>query len=82
MSPILPEEVYHKFAEDGLDWILSNPCYEETPLGQGSVRWIPYLRALQSVGYNGFLTIEREAKNGAEDIRMAVRFLRETIAAL
>ena len=46
------------------------------------MRWIPYLRALQSVGYNGFLTIEREAKNGAEDIRMAVRFLRETIAAL
>ena len=82
LSPILPEEFYHKFAEDGLDWILSNPCYEETPLGQGSVRWIPYLRALQSVGYNGFLTIEREAKNGAEDIRMAVRFLRETIAAL
>ncbi len=34
------------------------------------------------LGYNGFLTIEREAKNGAEDIRMAVRFLRETIAAL
>lgn len=64
LSPILPEEFYHKFAEDGLDWILSNPCYEETPLGQGSVRWIPYLRALQSVGYNGFLTIEREAKNG------------------
>lgn len=79
---IEPEEFYHKFAEDGLDWIMSNPCFEETPLGRGNVRWVPYLKALQSVGYDGFLTIEREARNGAEDIRMAVGFLRETIAAL
>lgn len=82
LAPIAPADFYHKFAEGGLEWAATCGCCKETPLGEGSVRWKPYLKALQAIGYNGYLTIEREVKNGAEDIRMAVRFLNETIQAL
>ncbi|MDR1899362.1 MAG: hypothetical protein LBQ55_05080, partial [Treponema sp.] len=54
--------------------------FTETPLGQGAVRWLPYLRALKETGYDGYLTIEREVKeNAARDILTAVNFLREII---
>ena len=35
--------------------------FEELPLGQGSVDFPAYLKALDDIGYRGFLTIEREA---------------------
>ena len=76
------EEFYHNFAEGGLEWAASSHTCEETPLGEGSVRWPEYLKALREIGYDGYLTIEREVKNGADDIRMAVRFLNEQIAKL
>ena len=74
-----PEEVYGLFAHGGIEAISKvSAWFTETPLGQGSVRWIPYLAALQEIGYDGYLTIEREVKdNAVEDIRAAVRFLRE-----
>lgn len=82
LKPIRPEDFYHQFAEGGLEWAATCGCCEETPLGEGAVRWTPYLRALRSAGYDGYLTIEREAKNGAEDIRMAVRFLQNLVQTL
>ena len=82
LRKIAPADFYHQFAEGGLEWAATCGCCEETPLGEGSVRWIPYLKALRETGYDGYLTIEREVKNGAEDIRMAVRFLRETMKSL
>ena len=82
LKQIDPEDFYHQFAEGGLDWAAQSGCSEETPLGEGSVRWLPYLRALQEIGYNGYLTIEREVVNGSEDIRMAVQFLKECIEQL
>ncbi len=69
------EEFYHMFAELGLEEMRAKELSREMPLGEGNVRWDAYLKALKDVGYDGFLTIEREVKNGAEDIRMAVRFL-------
>ena len=49
----------------------------ELPLGYGNVNWNAYLRALQDVGYKGFLTIERECgENPAADITLAANFLR------
>ena len=80
--PIEAETFYHGFAEGGLDWMRSLNCLIETPLGEGDVRWPEYLLALRDVGYDGFLTIEREVTNGAEDIRKAVRFLTRAIASL
>ncbi len=56
-------------------------CFEEVPLGTGSVDFPAYLKALEDIGYHGFLTIEREC--GADrdlDIRIAYEFLKKTIA--
>ena len=76
-----PDEVYALFAKGGIEAISKvSQWFTETPLGQGSVRWIPYLKALKEIGYNGYLTIEREVKdNAADDIRTAVKFLMEVI---
>jgi sugar phosphate isomerase/epimerase len=51
------------------------------PLGNGSVDFPAYLRMLDTIGYHGFLTIEREVgENPEQDIRTAVTFLNRTIA--
>ena len=56
-------------------------CFEEVPLGTGSVNFPAYLKALEEIGYRGFLTVEREAgENPAADIQLAVDFLKKTIA--
>ena len=50
--------------------------FKEVPLGEGSVSFTPYLKALDDIGYRGFLTIEREVGDNPEaDIRKAVSFL-------
>lgn len=82
LKKIAPADFYHNFAEGGLEWASTCGVCRETPLGEGAVRWVPYLSALKEIGYNGYLTIEREVKNGAEDIRMAVSFLRKTLETL
>lgn len=66
-----PEEIYRMvFAEN----VVKN--YKEMPLGQGSVPFKEYLEALSDIGYEGFLTIEREVgDNPAGDIKTAVDFL-------
>ena len=76
------EWFYHQFAIGGLEGAQALACCEEKPLGEGSVRWDEYLTALHDIGYDGFLTIEREVKNGAEDIRMAVGFLKQKLEKL
>jgi len=53
----------------------------ELPLGDGEVRWEKYLNALNDIGYNGYLTIEREVgDHPAQDISKAVDFLRKVAA--
>ena len=50
--------------------------YSERPLGEGGVDWKSYLDALRAVGFDGYLTIERECgDNPARDIAAAVKFL-------
>lgn len=52
----------------------------ELPLGRGGVDWPNYLKALNDIGYTGFLTIEREVGSDPEaDIRLAADFLRDHI---
>ncbi|MBP1548569.1 MAG: sugar phosphate isomerase/epimerase [Oscillospiraceae bacterium] len=74
-----PEVVYGIINEEehsGLDYI-------EVPLGEGSVDFANYLKALDEIGYKGFLTIEREVgENPAADIKLAADFLRNTINTL
>ena len=56
------------------------PFFEEVPLGTGSVDFPAYLRALEEIGYKGYLTVEREVgDNPAADIGAAVAFLKKTI---
>lgn len=75
------EVVYGIFADGGIEALNTISTYfTETPLGQGNVRWIPYLNALRDTGYDGYLTIEREVgTNASADIRLAVEFLTELI---
>ena len=58
------------------------PCgwevIREEPLGKGGVDWAGYIGALKDIGYNGYLTIERECgEYPAKDIRAAVNFLEQ-----
>ena len=55
--------------------------FEEVPLGTGSVDFPNYLKALEDIGFRGFLTIEREAgEDPAADIKIAYDFLKKTMA--
>ena len=55
-------------------------AFKETPLGEGGVDFAAYLKALEEIGYRGFLTIEREAGDTpARDITIAADYLRRII---
>lgn len=54
--------------------------FREVPLGEGRVDFPAYLRALDDIGYRGFLTIEREVgENPSADIEKAKHFLLDLI---
>ncbi|MEG0767820.1 MAG: TIM barrel protein, partial [Clostridia bacterium] len=70
-----PEVVYGVAVDDNP---VVDQAFIELPLGEGDVPFAEYLKALEAVGYRGFLTIEREVGNNpAADIALAARFLRE-----
>ena len=72
-----PTDVYHAFAVGGVDALNACEGFKEMPLGEGQVDWANYLKALKEIGFDGFLTIERECgDNPTEDIQKAVSFLR------
>ncbi len=79
------EETYEVFATGGIEAVqelLAN-YHEEKPLGQGSVRFKAYLQALKDVGYDGYLTIEREVKENAKaDILLAVNYLQALLGGM
>ena len=53
---------------------------QEVPLGEGGVKWTEYIAALRSIGYDGYLTIERECgEDPARDIGTAAAFLKKLI---
>ena len=63
------------------DIIIEDDSFIEVPLGEGSVDFPAYLKALEDIGFKGFLTIEREVGDDpAKDIGNAVAFLRDIIA--
>ena len=75
-----PEFIYgvtHPIPEE----VKNTRYFEEVPLGTGSVDFPAYLKALEDIGYKGFLTIEREAgEDPAADIKTAYDFLKKTMA--
>lgn len=55
--------------------------FREVPLGTGSVPFPAYLKALEEVGYRGFLTIEREVGDDPSgDIHLAKSYLESVIS--
>ncbi|HOJ10220.1 MAG TPA: sugar phosphate isomerase/epimerase family protein [Clostridiales bacterium] len=94
----LKDYIVHTHAKDGImlrkgnpeviygmieDEIQQGAAFKEVPLGEGSVNFPEYLKALSSIGYNSFLTIEREVgENPEKDIRLAVDFLNKNISLL
>jgi len=80
LKPVDPEQLYGAFAGDatvGFDW---RAYIREVPLGKGQVPFAVYLATLRETGYDGFLTVEREAgENPRADISEAVQYLRSLI---
>lgn len=75
----VPPEVIYGVVKpvDIEDVIAEGAAFEELPLGKGSVDFPGWLKALEEIGYKGFLTIEREV--GADptaDITLAANTLR------
>ena len=71
-----PEIIYRVVEADPV----TSPAFIELPLGDGDVPFEPYLKALDEIGYHGFLTIEREVGDDpTRDILTAVNFLRARI---
>lgn len=57
--------------------VASGEFFREVPLGEGTVNFDEYFKALQEIGYTGYLTIEREVGDQPEiDIRKAVQFIK------
>ena len=95
---ILKDYIVHTHAKDGKNLRPCNPevvyriideeanqgkAYIEMPLGEGNVDVDNYLKALEEIGYKGFLTIEREVgENPEADIRKAYTFLKNKIEIL
>lgn len=58
--------------------MLHDTAFIELPLGEGDVPFPAYLTALKNVGYNGYLTIEREVgENPKADIVTAAEYLKK-----
>mgnify|MGYP000860177327 CR=1 FL=1 len=94
----LKDYIVHTHAKDGRRLLVKDPeivygiiedeiqtamAFIELPLGDGDVDFDNYLKALDEVGYRGFLTIEREVGETPEnDIRNAVSFLQNKIKGI
>ena len=71
-----PKIIYDHFAEGGIEALNVADYFIETPVGEGDVDFVNYVKALKDIGYNGYLTIERET--GADptaDILKAKEFI-------
>jgi len=70
-----PEVLYHHTGDyEIIKW---EDYFDEVPLGHGNVKFKSYIKALDDIGYDGFLTIEREVGDNPEkDIMEAVGFLK------
>ncbi len=75
-----PTDVYHAFAVGGVDALNACEGFIELPIGEGDVDWDNYIKALKEIGYDGFLTIEREAGDDpVKDMELAASFIRTKI---
>ncbi len=75
-----PEIIYDCFAKGGIEALNVADYFLETPLGDGNVDYAKYINALRGIGYDGYLTIERETgENPISDILKSLNTLRNII---
>ena len=75
-----PEEVYHAFAIGGVDALNACKSFIELPIGEGDVDWPAYIAALKDIGFDGFLTIERECGDDpTADIKKAAEYVSDML---
>ncbi len=73
-----PTDVYHAFAVGGVEALNACKGFIELPIGEGDVDWDNYVKALKEIGYDGFLTIERECgEDPTADITLAANFIKK-----
>jgi L-ribulose-5-phosphate 3-epimerase len=83
-KPVDPRDVYGALGYGGgvdhellAKMVTEGEYFRELALGEGSVDFPSYFVALEEIGYQGYLTIEREVgTNPVHDIRVAISFLR------
>ena len=76
-----PKIIYGCFADWGIEELNEADYFIETPLGEGSVNFKKYIKALEDIGYNGFLTIERETgENPIADVEKGLSFIKPFIS--
>ncbi len=75
---VKPEIIYGiEKADEEAAW---DVAFKEMPLGKGKVDFKNYLKALDEIGYRGYLTIEREVGDDPiSDINTAVNYLSNII---
>ena len=72
-----PVEIYNVFAEGGIEGLNVADYFIETPVGEGDVDFFAYIGALREIGFDGFLTIERETgEDPSADIAKAAEYAR------
>lgn len=72
-----PVEIYRSFAEGGIEALNVADYFIETPIGEGDVDFGAYFAALREVGFDGYLTIERETgADPSADIKKAADYVR------
>ena len=72
-----PVEIYNVFAEGGIEGLNVADYFIETPVGEGDVDFTAYVGALKEIGFDGFLTIERETgADPSADIAKAADYAR------
>ncbi|HUU60262.1 MAG TPA: sugar phosphate isomerase/epimerase family protein [Phycisphaerae bacterium] len=81
LKPVDAEVLYGSFVEPVEGYHFAD-YIREVPLGEGGVPFEAYLAALGKIGFDGYLTIEREVgADPRKDIEQAVKFLRNLLAA-
>lgn len=73
-----PKIIYDHFACGGIEALNVADYFIETPLGEGDVNFSDYINALNDIGYDGYLTFERETgKDPQADIQLGLDYIKK-----